>query len=110
MFYPAGIGPFTTLPAGTSAGGAGTAIDLGFPMSNHLVAIVGSAGISAGAVKLEGSLDDVNWFQLIAPVTATASSTVTGTIANTPCRYVRGNVSTAIVGGTVTVLVNSSGA
>lgn len=111
MFYPAGIGPFTALPAGTTANPSPIpVIDLGVPMSNHTLAIVGVGTLTTGAVKLEASLDQVNWYQLVAPVTATVGVAV-GQATNLPARYIRANVSTAVTGGgSVTVQVVSSGA
>lgn len=107
--YPTGIGPVQSIASGTSAAGAGASVDLGVPRSNHSLAILGSAGITAGAVKLEGSLDNKNWFQLVAPVTAVVSAVAAGSVADFPARYVRANISTAITGGTVGVLVASAG-
>ena|ERR1700757_3470773 len=101
--------PITSLSA-VSATGGGTALDNTVARSNHNLVITTSAGVSAGAVKLEGSLDNSNWFQLVAPITtAAATTTYQGAVANIPARYVRANVSTTITGGTVTVLVASSG-
>jgi hypothetical protein len=53
-------------------------------------------------VKLEGSLDGNNWYQLIAGTTATGSTPVAATTAAAflQAKYIRLNITTAMSGGT----------
>jgi hypothetical protein len=79
---------------------ASTAVKMpsGGVINSCTMSIKGSAGISAGAVILEGSLDPVatapgsvgNWFQLAAPITALASVAVPGFELAGPVPWVRG--------------------
>lgn len=62
----------------------------------------GSAGVSAGAVQLQATVDGTNWFNVGTPVTV-AASTNTGFYTTLHATAVRATVSTAVVGGTVTV-------
>lgn len=107
---PVSLGvPAATSLSAVSAIGAGTALNGYTPHSSHTMVITTSAGVSAGAVALQGSLDNVNWFQIIAPVTTNAASTVfAASVGASPYQYVRAAVTTTITGGTVTVLVASA--
>lgn len=88
----------TTLSA-VSATGAGTVADFGSAKSNITIAITAGAGVSAGAVALEVSQDNTNWFRGT-PVTQSAPG-VTQANQSGAWRYARGNVTTTITGGTV---------
>jgi hypothetical protein len=104
-----GLSPVASL-TNVSATGPGAVLDNTGVRNNHSLTITSGAGVASGAVKLEGSQDNVNWFQLIAPVTAPAAGATTNTIASlTPVRYLRANITTIIGGGTVTALVASAG-
>lgn len=89
----------TTLTA-QSATGAGATVDFGSGKQQITLAITTSAGVTAGAVALEMSQDNTNWFRVTA-VTTNAANTVFESTANKSFRYARGNVTTAIAGGTV---------
>jgi hypothetical protein len=93
-----------------SAVGAGAVVDNGGCFSQHTLVVTTSAGVTAGAVQLQGSLDTVNWFNLGSPVsTATAATTFPAVVvSDQPVRFLRGNVTTAITGGTVSAVVASS--
>lgn len=117
MFYPNGIGPFPVLPAGSTAGN-GSPVDLGVPMSSHTLVVVGSAGITAGAVQLQIAADynpgnpaanPGTWVNIGSPLTATASVAVTASVANVPARFIRATVSTGITGGSVAAYLISAG-
>lgn len=74
------------------------------------VIVVGSAGISAGAVQLEGGPSPSyagTWFAIGAAATATADTITTSGAGSTPLPfpYVRARISTAIAGGTVAVII-----
>lgn len=88
----------TTLSAASSTG-AGTVADFGSGKQQITLAITASAGVSAGAVALEVSQDNVNWFRGT-PVTQSAPG-VTQANQGGAWRYARGNITTAITGGTV---------
>ncbi len=69
------------------------------------------AGVSAGSVQLQGSLDGTSWFNLGTAVsTSTASTVFTPAVeTNVFVRFVRANIATEITGGTVTAVVGLSG-
>ena len=96
-----------SLAAGSTTG-AGTGYDNSGVYANHTLVTIGSAGISAGAVQLQGSLDNVNWVNLGTPITLTASTVQVTNVASTPFQFIRANVSTNVTGGTVSAWVASA--
>ena len=82
-----------------SATGAGTVADFGSAKQQITLAVTASAGVSAGAVALEVSQDNTNWFRGT-PVTQSAPG-VTQVNQGGAWRYARANVTTTITGGTV---------
>jgi hypothetical protein len=107
--YSLGQPPAVSLTA-VSATGPGTALDGLCVRTNAVMAVTISAGVSAGSVQLQGSLDNQNWFSLGSAVSTTTASTTTAvTVTNALARFVRANVATAITGGTVTVSVGVNG-
>jgi|SRR6516164_818420 hypothetical protein len=105
-----GLAPVTSLTAASSTGGGSVLDGLSLRTIAAMV-VTSSAGVSAGSVQLQGSLDSVNWYSLGSAVSTTSASTtftpviVTGTAT----RYVRANIATAITGGTVTATVGVNG-
>ena len=95
-----GATPFTSLAA-ASAIGPRAVFDNVVCRANHTLAVTSSAGVSAGAVQFQGSLDGVNWFNLGSPVTTnTASRTFAPVmISDEPVNFLRANVTTAITAG-----------
>lgn len=91
-----------------SATGAGSSQDFGSARSNVTLVITTSAGVSAGAVALELSQDNTNWFRRTA-VTTNAASTVFQDSAVGAWRYARANVTTTITGGTVSATLMAAG-
>ncbi len=85
--------------------GNGTAVDLHAWTTYVTIYIIGSAGVSAGAIQLE-TADDVNyagtWAAIGSPVTVVASAEVIAQ-ATGVFKAIRARISTAIVGGTCTV-------
>lgn len=99
-----GAGPVTSLSAATT--GNGTALNGGAPHSNHVMVATTSSGVSAGAVQLQGSLDNVAWVSLGSPLTCAVASTTSAQAQTAqPYQYLRAVVTTTVVGGTVTVLI-----
>lgn len=96
-----------SLPAGSTAG-SGAALDNGGCCANHTLVTVSTAGITAGAVQLQGSLDNVNWCNLGAAIALAASSVQTVSVAGMPFQFVRANVSTGVTGGSVQASVASA--
>ncbi|TPG31757.1 hypothetical protein [Mycolicibacterium hodleri] len=107
--YTLGISPAVSFSA-KSATGPGTALDGLAVRSAAVLVVTTSAGVSAGSVQLQGSLDNVNWYSLGSAVTTSAASTTTQVVvASAYSRFVRANVATAITGGTVAASVGLSG-
>jgi hypothetical protein len=90
-----------------TATGAGTTVDFGAGKANITLVMTTSAGVSAGAVALELSQDNVNFFRRTAVTTATASTVFTDSAVGA-WRYARGNVTTTITGGTVSCTLMAS--
>jgi hypothetical protein len=95
----------TSLSA-VSATGAGTVADFGSAKQNITMAVIAGAGVSAGAVALEVSQDNTNWFRGT-PVTQSAPG-VTQANQQGAWRYGRANVTTTITGGTITATLMAS--
>jgi hypothetical protein len=72
--------------------------------------VTSSAGVSAGAVQLQGSLDGVNYFNMGNPLTTNAANTTFPpvVVSNQPCRFLRAAVVTLITGGTVSAMLGMS--
>ena len=105
--------PFQSLSGASTLNTAGAALDNAGVRNNHSLVAVTSAGVSAGAVQLQGSQDGTNWFNLLStPLTTNTASTVFGPLTSTatltPVRFLRALISTAITGGTVSAWVASS--
>lgn len=103
-----GGAPFKCIAAGAAVAN-GFARDNGSCRGSHSIVAITSVGVNAGAVQLQGSLDGVNWFPIGAALACAAASTVfQQSTGLTPSRFVRGNISTTVVGGTVDVWVGSA--
>jgi hypothetical protein len=101
--------PMVSLTA-VSATGGGTALDGLVIRTTGVMVVTSSAGVSAGSVQMQGSLDNVNWFNLGTAVSTTTASTVFPPATATGAfRYVRANVATAITGGTISAAVGVTG-
>jgi hypothetical protein len=104
-----GIAPLVSLSA-VSAVGPGSALDGAVARANAVITVTTSAGVSAGAVGLFGSLDGVNYVQLGSPISTTAASTTyTAVATNVFMRWVRAAVTATVVGGTISASVGVSG-
>lgn len=95
----------STLSAATT--GTGSTVDLGSARANVTLVMTTSAGVSAGAVALELSQDNTNFFRRT-PVTTGTASTVFTDSAVGAWRYARGVVTTNITGGTVSATLMGS--
>lgn len=94
-----------------SAAGPGTVLtqDGVRARANHSMMVVASAGVTAGVVRLQGSLDGANWVNIdSAGITLTTSGVFSESVAGTPMGNIRANITTAITGGTVTVTIASA--
>jgi hypothetical protein len=69
--------------------------------------IVGSAGVSAGAVQLEQahSKDFTGTWAALGAATTVVANTVNAVVVQGTAKAVRARISTPVVGGTVTVLL-----
>lgn len=100
--------PFKSVAAGVAIANGAT-WDNGSCRIAHNVVAITSAGVSAGGVQLQGSLDGVNWYPLGAALPTAAASTVfQQAVTAIPSRFIRANISTLVVGGTVDVWVGSA--
>jgi hypothetical protein len=108
--YTSGVVPLKSLSAVSSTGG-GTALDGLAVRAVAVMVVSSSAGVSAGSVQLQGSLDGTNWYSLGSAVSTSSASTVFTpvVVSSAYSRYVRANVATGITGGTITALVGLSG-
>jgi len=96
-----------TLLDGVTSTGAGTSYWVGFLPVNHTWQVIYTGTASAIDVKLQGSIDDSNWFDL--DTYDTASSPTMRHVVNKPVNYIRGNLVTFTNGSTMTVKSMSGG-
>lgn len=102
-----GGAPLKSIAAGVAIAN-GSPRDNGSCRNNHNIVAVTSAGVTAGGVQLQGSMDGVNWYPLGAALPcAAASTTFFQAATGIPARFVRGNISTLVAGGTVDVWIGS---
>lgn len=88
----------TTINALTAVG-PGVVVDFGSGKINITMAHAATGGVSAGAVALEVSQDNINWFR---SATDTLTASTVGEITLTGAwRYARGAITTTVTGGTV---------
>ena len=87
----------------------GSVVDLGVVFTTPIAVVVAGAGVSAGVVDLEGSLDGVNFYKIASSAALAAPGTfpvvATDATGPIPARYLRCRVSVATVGGNVTAQV-----
>ena len=77
---------------------------------NAVMVVTTSAGVSAGSVQCQGSLDGTNWFSLGSAVSTSAASTTTQVVVTSAfTRFVRAKIATTITGGTITATVGLNG-
>lgn len=91
-----------------TAAGPGVVVDFGSAKANISCVFTTTAGISAGAVALEVSQDNINWFRTGSPVTLTASAVSNIAISGNAFRYARGAITTTVTGGTVSATLMAS--
>lgn len=73
-------------------------LDLGAAFKNITMVVIESGTITTHVVvKLEGSLDGTNWYQVVAGVTGTGSTPATGTGTTVHAKYLRANITTQSV-------------
>jgi hypothetical protein len=99
--YTSGLPPVHSLTAASATNAASTVLDGVVVRTNSLLVVVTGAGVSAGDVKVQGSLDGANWYAIGSPLAVSAANTVYTQTGTVPARFFRATVSTAITGGTV---------
>jgi hypothetical protein len=108
--FTQGTQPAVSLSA-VSAAGPGTALDAVTCRGNVIMVVNSSAGVSAGSVQMQGSIDGTNWVNIGSAVSTTTANTVFPPVVATSqfVRYVRANIATPITGGTVSASVGANG-
>lgn len=76
--------------------------------ANHTMVVVAGAGVTAGSVQLQGSLDSISWFNLGTAQATTAAGTTATFVTGAACRYLRVSIATGITGGTISASVGSA--
>ena len=98
-----GVAVFTSL-AGVAATTTGATLDSGLVHNNVTLAVTLSFGAAPTAIstQLQGSLDNVNWFNLGAAQTSLVAGTTAVSATGSPAQFFR--ATTTITGGTAPVL------
>ena len=109
--YTLGITPVASLIAQSATSATPTILDGLSLRTTAIMVVTSSAGVSAGSTQLYGSLDGNAWYTLGSAVsTSSASATFTPVVVtNTPFRYLKAVIATAISGGTISATVAASG-
>jgi hypothetical protein len=97
--------PTTSLSA-QSAVQNGAVLDDGSMRTHHTIVVTTSAGVSAGAVQLQVSQDNANWFPGVT-ISVTNANTVYSADVTGAFRYSRASISTVITGGTISATIAS---
>ena len=95
----------TSLSAVTT--GTGAVLDCGTIVTNPVMALSAPGTPGAGAVILEGSLDNVNWYP-VATTTTVPDTTAVITTATKPARFLRARVTTTVTSTTATALISAA--
>lgn len=91
-----------------SATTTGTVYDLGYLTRDYTFVITSSATLTAGVIRLFGSIDNTSFVQIstdISCVTDFPSATSKAYSGATNYRYLRADITTTITGGTVTAKI-----
>lgn len=94
-----------TAASGTTTG---TVYDLGYLTRDYTFVITSSATLTAGVIRLFGSIDNTSFVQIssdIACATDFTSATSKAYTGATNYRYLRADITTTITGGTVTAKI-----
>ena len=111
--FPAGLTVGATFTAGSAAAGLNSSVanSGGAVVKTYAAVNTGAAALTAGAIQMQGSDDNVNWFNTGAVLTITtlaAGANVTVQTDTQPWKYTRAQVATTITtagAATVTVYV-----
>ncbi len=106
--YTTGMPPAHSLTAASATNATSKVLDGVVVRTNSILVVVTGTGVSAGAVKIQGSLDGTNWYTIGSALSVSAASTVYSQTGTTPARYFRAIVSTAITGGTVDAWIGAT--
>lgn len=110
------ITSFSVAAATVTGAITASVVDLGGIYQGCIVQVVGNASVSAGAVKIQGSLDGTNFYDITAAITIPTSATSTPVQSHptagqtqtstniTAARWMRINVTTQTAGAAATVL------
>lgn len=108
--YTAGVGPVHSLTAATATTAPSTALDAATIRPNAVLVVTTGAGVSAGGIQLQMSLDGTNFVNVgSALAVSAANTTYSQTSTSAFGRYFRAVVSTNITGGSVDAWVGASG-
>jgi hypothetical protein len=107
--FTQGVQPLVSL-TNVSATGPGSVLDAVSCRGNAVMTVTTSAGVTAGSVQMQGSLDNTNWANVGSAISTTTASTTTAVTATSQFyRYYRANVVTSITGGSITASIGANG-
>lgn len=106
--YTAGLPPVESLTTASATNATATVLDAVTVRANSILVVVTSAGVTAGDVQLQGSLDGVNFYAIGSALAVSAANTVYTGTSTTRARYFRAVVSTTITGGTVSAWIGAT--
>lgn len=103
--YTDGLPPVQSLTAASATSATSTVLDGVVMRTNSTLVVVTGAGVSAGAVTIQGSLDGTNWYAIGSALSVSAANTLYHQTGTVPARFFRAVVSTTVTGGTLSAFI-----
>ena len=112
-YYPVeaityGLPPVHSLTAASATTATAAVLDGQVLRTNSMLVVSTGTGVSAGAVQMQASMDNVHWYNVGSALSVSAASTTYTQAGTVPGRFFRATVSTAITGGTVDAWIGAS--
>jgi hypothetical protein len=106
-----GIGPVESLVGKSAASATSAILDAGTVRPNATLVVTTTAGVSAGVVALQASMDATNFWNVPSSSITTSAASTTSAVTSTSAygRYFRAAITTTVTGGTVNAWVAASG-
>jgi hypothetical protein len=112
-YYPVeaityGLPPVHSLTAASATNAASAVLDGQVVRTNSIVVVSTGTGVSAGAVQVQASMDNVHWYPVGSAVSVSAANTTYTQTGTVPGRFFRAAVSTTVTGGTLDAWIGCS--
>lgn len=103
-----GLPPVHSLTAATATTATATVLDGQVLRTNSMLVVSTGAGVSAGAVQAQSSMDGVHWYSVGSAVSVSAANTTYTQAGTVPGRFFRAVISTNVTGGSLDAWIGCS--